>query len=71
MKPKAELSENDDDPLPWDARILRRIDPGIDPASIAENLRRTPAERLARLQEMLAFIERGEDPWTDSDRRRR
>jgi hypothetical protein len=41
----------------WDARIFALVEPGIDVASIAENLRRTPAERLARLQQMLAFLE--------------
>jgi hypothetical protein len=45
------------DAPPWDARILALIDPGIDGSLIEENLRRTPAERLARMQQMLAFLE--------------
>ncbi len=42
---------------PWDVRILALIDPGIDGTLIEENLRRTPTERLARMQAMLAFLE--------------
>ena len=45
-----------DDP-PWDVRILELIDPGIDGTLIEENLRRTPTERLARMQKMLSFLE--------------
>jgi hypothetical protein len=60
MTSKARTSSTDpgrEEPLAWDQRILERIDSGIDPASIAENLERTPAERLARLQQMLRFLE--------------
>ncbi|MEX2208320.1 MAG: hypothetical protein WEF50_19035 [Myxococcota bacterium] len=42
---------------PWDARILELIDAGIDGTLIEESLRRTPTERLARMQAMLAFLE--------------
>ncbi len=42
---------------PWDARILALIDAGVDATLIAENLRRTPTERLERLQQTLAFVE--------------
>jgi hypothetical protein len=42
---------------PWDARILELIDAGIDGTLIEENLRRTPTERLARMQAMLSFLE--------------
>jgi hypothetical protein len=57
-KPRAagEPAAEPDTP-PWDARILALIDPGIDGSLIEENLRRTPAERLARMQQMLAFLE--------------
>jgi hypothetical protein len=41
----------------WDQRILALIDPGIDPTLIEENLRRTPTERLRRMQEMINFLE--------------
>jgi hypothetical protein len=50
-----------DEELPWDARILARIDPGIDGSLIEENLRRTPAERLARMQQMLEFLEQARE----------
>jgi hypothetical protein len=46
------------DDAPWDERIFRLIDPGVDGTLIAENLRRTPTERLARMQEMARFLER-------------
>ena len=45
------------DDAPWDVRILELIDAGIDGTLIEENLRRTPTERLARMQKMLAFLE--------------
>jgi hypothetical protein len=41
----------------WDQCILERIDPGIDATLIEENLRRSPAERLQRMQEMVRFLE--------------
>jgi hypothetical protein len=41
----------------WDQRILARLKPSVDPSLIAESLRLTPTERLARLQKMLAFVE--------------
>ncbi len=43
---------------PWDVRIFRLIDPGIDETIIVENLRRTPTERLRRMQAMLSFLEK-------------
>jgi len=53
------------DDAPWDVRILELIDPGIDGTLIEENLRRTPTERLARMQQMLSFLERAtEEPWS-------
>ncbi len=45
----------------WDQRILELIDPGIDGTLITENLRRTPTERLRRMQEMARFIEEARD----------
>jgi hypothetical protein len=45
------------DDRPWDVRILELIDPGVDGTLIEENLRRTPSERLARMQQMLNFLE--------------
>jgi hypothetical protein len=55
---RSNRSEHGEAELPtWDARILALVEPGIDAASIVENLKRTPAERLARLQQMLAFLE--------------
>ncbi|HXH83020.1 MAG TPA: hypothetical protein VNN07_08845 [Candidatus Tectomicrobia bacterium] len=41
----------------WDQRILELIDAGVDGTLIAENLRRTPTERLRRMQEMARFVE--------------
>ena len=46
-----------EDDRPWDVRILELVDPGIDGSLIEENLRRTPTERLARMQQMLEFLE--------------
>jgi hypothetical protein len=43
--------------LSWDQRIFQLIDPGVDGTLIAENLRRTPTERLRRMQEMARFLE--------------
>jgi hypothetical protein len=45
------------DDAPWDVRILELIDAGIDGTLIEENLRRTPTERLSRMQQMLSFLE--------------
>jgi hypothetical protein len=45
------------DEAPWDVRILELIDSGVDGTLIEENLRRTPTERLARMQAMLSFLE--------------
>jgi hypothetical protein len=47
----------EDDDRPWDVRILELIDAGIDGTLIEENLRRTPTERLARMQRMFSFLE--------------
>lgn len=44
------------DDLTWDQRIFQLIDPGVDGTLIAENLRRTPTERLRRMQEMARFL---------------
>ena len=49
--------EHDDAALPWDARIRRLVDFGVDASLVAENLRRTPTERLRRLEDMLRFLE--------------
>ena len=51
------MSAKIEEELPWDARILARIDAGIDPTLVVENLRRTPTERLRRMQEMLRFLD--------------
>jgi len=51
------MSPTDDAELPWDARILARIDAGIDVTLVVENLRRTPTERLQRMQDMLRFLD--------------
>lgn len=45
----------------WDQRILELIDAGIDGTLIEENLRRTPTERLRRMQEMARFAESARD----------
>jgi hypothetical protein len=49
------------DELTWDQRIFQLIDPGIDGTLIAENLRRTPTERLERMQDMARFLEDARD----------
>jgi hypothetical protein len=49
------------DDASWDQRIFAIIAPGIDGASIVENLRRTPTERLRRMQEMARFVEQARD----------
>jgi hypothetical protein len=43
--------------LSWDQRIFQLVDPGVDGTLIAENLRRTPTERLRRMQDMARFLE--------------
>ncbi len=54
----ATVAEPREEPLvPWDVRIFELIDPGVDGTLIEENLRRTPAERLERMQQMLRFLE--------------
>ena len=45
------------DDLTWDQCISQLIDPGVDGTLIAENLRRTPTERLERMQDMARFLE--------------
>lgn len=45
----------------WDQRILALVDAGIDATLIEENLRRTPTERLRRMQQMVAFLESARD----------
>lgn len=45
----------------WDQRILALIDPGVDAQSIVENLRRTPTERLQRMQDMARFLDHARD----------
>ena len=45
------------DDLTWDQRIFQLVDPGVDGTLIAENLRRTPTERLRRMQDMVRFLE--------------
>ncbi len=64
---KAAVAVAEDVP-PWDVRVLARIRSGVDGSLIEANLRRTPTERLRRMQEMLRFLEqaqrdgRSEDP---------
>lgn len=48
----------DNDERPWDVRVLEQIDAGVGGTLIKANLRRTPAERLRRMQDRLRFIER-------------
>ncbi len=52
------MAERRSHELTWDERILELIDAGVDISLIDENLRRTPAERLRRLQDRLRFLER-------------
>ncbi len=54
-------AHEDRDDRTWDERILEVIDPGVDGTLIAENLRRTPTERLRRMQEMARFVEEARD----------
>lgn len=43
----------------WDERIFELVDPGVDGTLIAENLKLSPGERIAKMlpliDEMLAF----------------
>ena len=41
----------------WDERIAEACPPQIDLAQLDENLKRTPAERLARLQDVVNALE--------------
>lgn len=50
--------ESSEDRQTWDERILAMIDAGVDVSLIEENLRRTPTERLRRLEDRIAFLER-------------
>lgn len=52
--------ESVDEPT-WDQRILALVDAGVDGTLIEENLRRTPTERLRRMQEMARFLEEARD----------
>ncbi len=50
------------DPAPteersWAERVLALIPSGVDASLIEENLRRTPTERLERMQQMLRTLE--------------
>ncbi len=54
----AERAPDGDDERPWDVRVLERIDAGVDGTLIEENLRRSPGERLRRLQDRIRFLER-------------
>jgi len=45
----------------WDQRIFELVDPGVDGTLVAENLRRTPTERLRRMQEMARFLDEARD----------
>lgn len=47
----------DDADLPWDARIRRLVDFGVDESLIEENLRRSPGERLRRMEDMVRFLD--------------
>jgi hypothetical protein len=51
------MSRHERDEPAWDERIFEIVNPGVDGTLIAENLRRTPTERLRRMQEMLRFVE--------------
>jgi hypothetical protein len=57
MRADGEMRGDGEQIVPWDVRILARIDAGVDGSIIEENLRRTPAERLERHQQMLRFLE--------------
>jgi hypothetical protein len=54
-------SEQTEAAASWDQRIFALVDPGVDGTLIEENLRRTPTERLRRMQDMLRFIEAARD----------
>jgi hypothetical protein len=45
------------DDRPWDARILERIESGVDRTLLMENLALSPTERLERMQSVLQFVE--------------
>jgi hypothetical protein len=45
----------------WDQRIFTLVDAGVDGTLIVENLRRTPTERLRRMQDMARFLEEARD----------
>ncbi|MGH6610898.1 MAG: hypothetical protein ACRECQ_11660 [Burkholderiaceae bacterium] len=55
------IIKNSSDGSAWDERILALIDAGIDTTLIEENLRRSPTERLRRMQDMVRFIEMARD----------
>jgi hypothetical protein len=50
---------------PWDRRILRQIDAGVDVTQIEENLRRSPTERLERMEAMLRALKEMRDDARD------
>jgi hypothetical protein len=42
---------------PWDVRILRAIDAGVDESLIAERLKLSPTERIEAMRSALVFSE--------------
>jgi hypothetical protein len=46
-----------DDEKTWDERVFERIDPGVDPTIIRENLKLSPTERVEKMQRALALID--------------
>lgn len=56
-----EPSEGDELLEPWDRRILRQIDSGVDVTQIEENLRRSPTERLERMEAVLRALKEMRD----------
>jgi hypothetical protein len=63
---RPEPIEEDELLEPWDRRILRRIDSGVDVTQIEENLRRSPTERLERMEAMLRAVKEMRDDARDS-----
>jgi hypothetical protein len=41
----------------WDELVFEKIEPGVDPSIIRENLKLTPTERIEKMQRALALVD--------------
>lgn len=41
----------------WDERVFERVEPGVDPTIIRENLKLSPTDRIQKMQRTLALVD--------------